>query len=237
MAAPLVSVLVPVRNGAAFLAEALASITAQQHAPLEIIVIDDGSTDASPEIATQTTGVRCVRQPPGGVAAARNRGLAEARGEIIAFLDADDLWPAGRLARQLAAFAAAPELAIVQGRIQCLRRAAGGAFAPYLEPCFYFNLGAALFRRGVFERVGIFDPALAFCEDADWFLRARELAVPCVQQPEIALFYRRHGANMTAGKSVAELGFPRVLKRALDRRRQSGRTAPVEWPRCTAFDP
>ena len=99
----LLSVIMPVYNGAEFLAEAVASIVAQAYQPLEIIVVDDGSTDETATIVQSLGGeIRYLYQFNQGPAAARNAGLALAQGDLIAFLDVDDLWPADKLAQQMA---------------------------------------------------------------------------------------------------------------------------------------
>jgi glycosyltransferase involved in cell wall biosynthesis len=92
MTLPSVSAIVPIHNGASFLSAAVASILDQRHAPLELILVDDGSTDGSGRIMAETKGAVCIRQPNPGVAAARNAGLARATGDFIAFLDQDDEW-------------------------------------------------------------------------------------------------------------------------------------------------
>jgi glycosyltransferase involved in cell wall biosynthesis len=199
-----VSVIVSVYNGEDFLPEALHSIRQQDCHPMEILVVDDGSTDGTARIAADfKDGIRYVHQPNQGPAAARNHGLRLARGEVICFLDADDLWPTDKLARQLA-FTGAPPV---------WREVA----APWLS----FLLGSAVFRRRVFEKVGVFDETLRYGEDHDWFLRARESGASLLVMPEVALLYRLHAENMTHGKNAVDLQFLRVLKRSLDRRRQN----------------
>src|SRR5262249_26420702 len=115
--APLVSVLMPVYNREAYLAGAIESILAQTYRPLEIIVVDDGSTDASAAIAQRYAEVRYAYQPHAGIAAARNRTLSLARGEYLAFLDSDDLWEPSTLDRQMAVMLSAPELGMLFGHV------------------------------------------------------------------------------------------------------------------------
>src|SRR5436853_749734 len=100
----LVSVIIPVYNCEQYLAEAIQSVLAQTHPTIELIVVDDGSTDNSAAVAKSFAVVRYVFQRQGGPGAARNRGISLARGSFLAFLDADDVWVAGKLTRQLAAF-------------------------------------------------------------------------------------------------------------------------------------
>lgn len=231
---PLVSVIVPVYNGAAFLAAALDSIRAQAYPALDILVIDDGSTDASIRIAAEAGGdVRVLSQAHQGPAAARNLGLAEAQAEFIAFLDADDLWPSGKLAAQMAWLVADPSLAVVLGRVQAF--GAPGVPLPTTEPVIDVHLGSGAFRREVFERVGVFDASLRFSEDHDWFLRAREQGINMVVMEAVTLLYRVHAGNMTRQADAAGYGLAAVLKRSLDRRRAAG-TLGRRLPALTDFD-
>lgn len=220
----IVSIIVPVYNGEAFLAEAVDNIQQQGWQPLEIIIIDDGSTDGTARVASSLKGnVRYVHQSNQGPAAARNKGLEIAGGNVIGFLDADDLWPEGKLETQLRHLSENPSVDIVLGKTQFMRQSesedARIAYEKYLKPGIFLNLGSGLFRRSVFEKVGFFDPKLYYSEDADWFIRARELEVSIALIEEITLFYRIHQNNMTLGKTPAEIGFLKVIKNSLDRRR------------------
>jgi glycosyltransferase involved in cell wall biosynthesis len=219
---PLVSVIVPVYNGEDFLADALASIRLQDYCPLEIVVIDDGSTDGTGELAvTLGQDVNWIQQQNRGPAAARNAGLAIAHGEFIAFLDADDLWPPGKLQSQIDLLLANPAVEIVLGCIQgvgysgippSLATDAKGSFLGV-------HLGSAVFRKSVFTKVGSFDENLRYSEDHDWFFRAREQHIAIISIPQVTLLYRRHGSNMTLDKNTKGYQLTRVLKRSLDRRR------------------
>ena len=228
---PAVSVIIPVYNGTRFLAGAVSSILAQDWPALDIVVVDDGSTeDVAAAVAALPVPVRLFRQDNAGPAAARNRGIREARGELIAFLDVDDEWPAGNMHHMAAALLSRPEASVVIGHGQIMRTSeeeGGDAYVGAPGGGFPWYIAAALFRREAFAKVGVFDPALRFGEDADWFERAAELGVGVVRLPSISLLVRRHGANMTHGKSMVELNALRVLKLALDRRRQKSAMAPA----------
>ena len=239
----LISVVIPAYNAADFLPKAIANIKAQKQERLEIIVVDDGSVDNCAQLASEL-GARAFRQENSGPAAARNKGLELARGEFIAFLDADDLWPEGSLQARLDCLQNNPQIEIALGKVQCLRDVTPDRSTPeqstpdtptteLSEPFVSFNIGAALYRRSVFEKIGPFDADLRYGEDTDWFMRAREAAVGLLVLPQTTLHYRLHAGGMTNGKSAADLNVVRVLKKSLDRRRQST-PAPASLPNLTA---
>lgn len=237
---PLVSVILPVHNGETYLRDAVESVRAQRYEPLEIIIVDDGSTDGTAALARNLgENLVYVRQDNAGPSAARNAGLALARGSVVAFIDADDVWPDGKLALQLPRLLADPQLDIVSGRVQrvrLLRREDGSEafeeFTPLHESPFPYNLGCALYRRAVFARVGGFDETMRYSEDVDWLMRAREADVRIVVLPEVTLVYRLHGANMTHGRDMKGLGFFNALRKSAARRdRSSAQSRPRIEPR------
>ena len=220
--ASVVSVVIPVFNGEAFLREAVQSVLDQKYSPLEIIIVDDGSTDDTERVARSLPeNVRYLHQSNQGPAAARNRGIEHAQGSLIAFADADDLWPEGKLDVQLPYLMRDPAIEIVMGRIQQVRLS-GEEFA---DPAFSVNLGSAVIRKSVFERVGLFDETMRYSEDVDWFMRAREGGAAIMTINEVTLLYRQHEQNMTRGKSTSELNVLKALKRSLDRRRDGSGSA------------
>lgn len=238
---PFVSVIIPVYNGDAFLAEAIESILQQDYAPLEIITVDDGSTDGSAKVATSFKDVvRYVYQPNSGTAAARNTGVQMARGDIIGFLDQDDLWPAGKLALQLTRLADHPSVEIVLGHKQLmwLTGIEDGrlGFEIFSDPQIALNLGCALFRISVFDKVGFFDETLYYVDDWDWFMRARELGVPMVIHHEVTLISRRHKHNMSNRVDLGNLYAIRMLKKSLHRRRQQNNGLAMSLPKLSDFE-
>ena len=226
--APLISVIVPVYNGAAFLRQAIDSILAQRWPCLEIIVVDDGSSDdIEAAVAALPVDVRFFRQDNAGPAAARNRGIRDASGDFIAFLDVDDLWPENNLAVLADALVRDPELQVVRGHAQMLVREAGSERFEYRgnpRESFPYYIGSGLYRREVFRRVGLFDTSMRMAEDTDWFTRLHESALKSERLAEVTLLVRRHGGNMTAGKSKEELNLTALsaFKKALDRARRAG---------------
>lgn len=227
---PLISVIIPTFNRAAFLPEALASVQAQNIAPLQVIVVDDGSTDDTAEVMRGlNASFEYIYQPNRGPAAARNTGLCHAQGEWIAFLDSDDLWAAGRLHRQLALVAAYPTARVIWGMVQIIRQSATkrDLFESYMQPTLRTHLGSALIQRSLFadSSVGMLDEALTNGEDADWFCRLLEQKLEIVTHQEVVLFYRWHLTNLLANQpdsnKKATNGLMVALMRSLQRRRQA----------------
>jgi glycosyltransferase involved in cell wall biosynthesis len=219
-----VSCIVPCRNAQAYLAQAIASAVAE--GADEIIIVDDGSADDSAAVAEAAVGpVRLLRQAKLGAAAARNAGLAVARHDLIAFLDADDLWQTGSLALLRTVLAADPKLDAVYGHtrqfyspeldVMARKRLAcpsGSLAAP--------TFGSVLLRRSVFARIGSFNVNLKVGEMFEFMARFADagLAITCV--PDTVRLRRIHSSNMMHPDGAAANGYPRALKAVLDRRRR-----------------
>ena len=193
-----ISVVIPVFNGARFLADAIDSALGQDGVSVEVIVVDDGSTDATARVAAgYGERITYLRQPNRGPSAARNSGIARARGDFLAFLDSDDVWPPRNLFTLLAAMTAGVD--IVLGQIQEQRfEAEQQAWVASRKPTFSLSLCAMLVRREAVARVGPLDETIRIGEDKDWFYRAKEAGQHIVYLAEhIALYHRRHETNMT----------------------------------------
>ncbi|MDH4230862.1 MAG: glycosyltransferase [Nitrospirota bacterium] len=226
-ARPLVSVIIPVFNGEDFIADAVNNVLAQNYPSLEIIVVDDGSTDSTGEIVNKLPAdIRYFRQKNQGPAAARDWGIKDASGEFLVFLDADDLWPENNLNILVDKMLQEPDMQVITGYAQLMQKnAETGEYDLVGNPMesFQYYIGAAIYRKSVFGKVGLFDRTLMFGEDTDWYNRANELEVNMKRLDEITLFVRRHGKNMTHGKNLVELGALRVRKKSLDRIRTRAR--------------
>lgn len=241
---PLISVIIPAYNCERYLRQAVQSVLDQKYPDLEIIIVDDGSTDGTASVAKSfRETVHYLHQPNQGPSAARNRGIERAQGSLIAFADADDLWPAHKFEQQLPYLIRDAKTDIVLGRIQLVQLSEtddGQMRAEeFAEPVFSVNLGSAIIRKSVFDRVGLFDETMRYSEDVDWFMRAREAGAAIVTIDAVTLFYCRHEQNMTRGKTISELNLVKALKRSLDRRRESSGVAPALPqfpPRSTAND-
>jgi glycosyltransferase involved in cell wall biosynthesis len=221
---PLLSVIVPVFNGAETLPAALNSILCQQGAACQMIVVDDGSTDNSGSVAQAFhPDICCVRQSNQGPAAARNRGLRLAQGDFISFLDADDCWPTDRVAHHMQLFTQIPGMDIVIGTTQTVCLIAGGkqTTRPILPaPLIQHHLASATYRRHVFERVGLFNPDLRIGEDKEWFQRALAAGVTMHLTPIVALEHRLREDSLTYGTVDHNYWFLAALRNHLRRRRQ-----------------
>jgi glycosyltransferase involved in cell wall biosynthesis len=223
---PLLSVIVPAYNAADFISDAIRCIEEQDYPKLEVIVVDDGSTDATGEVvAGRHSGIRYVRQENQGAAGARNHGLRLAHGSLISFLDADDIWTPHALKLLTQHLHDNPRTGVVLGRVQYTRLLTDSTGKHRMEafgdPCISFNLGAGVFRREIFERVGAFDASLRSSEDVDWFMRTREAGVLIDVLDAVALFYCRHGSNLTQDRDASHRDLAHALKLSLDRRRRS----------------
>lgn len=218
----MISVVIPVFNGEQFVGQAIESVLGQSSRPGEIIVIDDGSTDQTAAIVQSYEPlVRYAHQPNQGPAAARNRGLRMAEGELVAFLDADDLWPADKLHRQQNRLEQEPTAGLCLGQTQItLWNSQSATFEPWGQPRHLFIFGCALIRKVVFAQVGILAEDQPYAEDVDWFLRAQEQKIPILFEPAVVLFSRRHQHNMTNDQQTSYHYLALALKKALDRRRK-----------------
>ncbi len=221
----LASVIVPAYQAEAYLGEALDSALAQDHDAFEVIVVDDGSTDRTVEIAASHP-VQLLRRPHRGPAAARNSGMEVARGEFVTILDSDDIWPTDRLSRQIGHLVGHPEVGIVLGHTQFFVN------PDEPRPAHYPKLvtgdsapghaATTLARREVFDRIGVFDESLWLGEDIDWLARAKDAGVVSATLEDIVLRYRVHAANtsrFTVANQAAILG---ILRDSV--RRQRGRS-------------
>lgn len=223
-----VSCIVPVYNGAAYLGEAVESIWDQTYEPLEVIVVDDGSTDAT-AAAAQRLGarIRYVRQDNAGPAAARNHGVSLARGELIAFLDADDLWHPEKLARQAARFSDRPELEISLTHFrnfwvpELAEEEERFRDHPIARDKPGYTAQTLVARRYTFERIGGFDPAARHKDVVSWLLHARRAGAAIELLPDVLVRRRIHDANLSRQRNAEDAAELLVLVKALlDQRRQ-----------------
>ena len=198
---PLVSVVIPAFNAADFVADAIESVLAQDYERIEVIVVDDGSTDGTAAVVSRFP-VRCLSQPNVGSAGARNLGVGAALGSLVSFLDADDLWMPTKLATEVAYLQAHPQVGYVLVRMQ--RTLRPGAPWPPGTPASWFDEAqtgsinsGGLVRRSVLDRVGPFDTRFRIAPDTDWQARALDAGVRHALLPDVLVEYRIHGANIS----------------------------------------
>lgn len=223
----LITVVVCVKNGASFLAQALASLEAQTHRPLEVLVVDGGSTDGSRAIAEGCSLCRWLPQQGETLPDAYNTGIRQARGEWIAFLSHDDLYRPDKLTHQLAALRARPDCLFATGQVRFFLE--GSQIPPGFRPELLVGehpgkiMETLLAHRSAFERVGLLDPAYPNAHDVDWFARAGDLGVEGVMLDAVVVDKRVHSDNTSMVEHNRLLAT--VLKRSLDRKRQKGQPA------------
>ncbi len=221
---PDISVIIPTCDRPHFIGDAIDSVLRQGAGRLEVIVVDASEAGETACVVRRFgPPVRYLRHERRGPAAARNRGMEVAAGELLAFLDDDDLWSPEALALQRSALFEQPEIGIVLGHTQrmVLRETAPGKpeFLDYRAPVRLYSLGCGLFRRKVFNRVGRLDEKMQHAEDDDWFMRARALDIPIHFLPQVTLYYRFHGTNMSIDKKAKRPDMLRLVKNRLDRMR------------------
>ena len=221
---PSIATIIPAYNCERYLAEAIESVLAQNHRPLEIIVIDDGSTDDTAKIANRfARAIQYCYQANGGIGSARNHGLELAHSDFIAFLDADDLWVEGKLELQMRALNDNRELEAVFGLVQQFEDGSGGATNVGV-PMAGQLASSMLIRRESFDRVGAFRTDIKLGEFVDWYMRANEKGLRSQMLAEVVLRRRIHDANAGVRHRDSSGDYARLLKDALDRRRGSGRS-------------
>lgn len=218
-----ISVVIPCWNQARFLGDAIDSVRAQTVAPVEIVVVDDGSADDTAEVARRHAGGRCLRQPNRGASAARNAGLRATRGRHVVFLDADDRLLPHALQVGLEALEAHPDWAFASGGVRLIDSAGVVQSVPDHEPVttnvyerllrgnYIWTPGAVIYRRAPLERAGGFDETAL--RAADYELNLRLAAVlQSGTHPHVVLDYRLHGANISGDPAPMLAGTMRVLR-------------------------
>ncbi|MGH7801949.1 MAG: glycosyltransferase family 2 protein [Thermodesulfobacteriota bacterium] len=222
---PLVSVIIPVYNGVRYLADAIESVLAQTYRPAEVIVVDDGSTDGSANIAKVYTSVRYYFQPNKGVGAARNSGVDLARGAFFAFLDADDIWIKDKLYSQMETFNADTTLDMVFGQVEQFlspeldeNKKSTTNYSGEIIPGYI--AGTLLIKRESFFRAGYFATNWRVGEFIDWYTKAIEQGLKSCTIPGVVMKRRIHNDNTVLRERNSRTDYVRILKASLDRRRK-----------------
>ncbi|MFO1429879.1 MAG: glycosyltransferase [Candidatus Competibacteraceae bacterium] len=226
MSLPLISVVLTTYNRAGYLGEAVESVLSQSYSAIELIVVDDGSTDGTATVlAAYAARLQYFFQENRGCSAARNVGIAKASGNFLAFLDSDDIWVPHKLTLQMKTLGQAPEIEAVYGhaeqfvspeldeKAKARLRHLAGRTLPAPLAC------SLLIRREAFERVGSWDESLRLGLEADWYARACEAGIKTVLLPDVLYRRRLHRSNLNLTFADDQVERLHVLKRMLDRRR------------------
>lgn len=226
---PLISVIIPFYNRDKYLAEAIHSVLDQSYPAIELILIDDGSTDCGAEIAQAfLPRARYLYQPNSGVGAARNAGISAAMGEFIAFLDSDDIWVKDKLTKQMAVLTAHPKMEAVFGYAQQF-------YSPDVDDAFRQRIicpeqavpakisAAMLIRQAALIRTGLFDTELKVGIDIRWYIAAVENGLQHHVIPEVVYHRRLHKNNGGILQRHNIHQHLHILKGKLDRQRQNSR--------------
>jgi glycosyltransferase involved in cell wall biosynthesis len=219
------SVMIGAYDAAPYLGEAIESVLAQDYEPIELIVVDDGSTDGTAEVARSFPQVKVIQQENGGNGAARNRAVENASGELYAFLDADDRFTLGKLRLQKGALDADPGLDMVFGHVREFlspeldEETRASLRPPAAEPMPWTAPNLMLIRRESFQRVGPFTTAVRVGVTVDWFARAAEAGLRYAILPEVVLERRLHTQNNGLRESASRSQYLQVIRQAMERRR------------------
>ena len=219
------SVIIPVYNCDHYLGEAIESVLAQSYRPLEILIIDDGSTDNSAEIAKSfIPHIQYYYQPNNGAATAINYGINLSQGDFLTFLDSDDLWSKDKLMLQFQCLAKNPHLDIIFGHVQQfispeLDNVTRQRFEIPKEIMQGIHRGTMLIKRQSFLNVGYFSSGWHIAEFIDWYIKAKELNLEMAVIPDIILKRRIHQSNTGIIKKDQRSEYVKLIKQTLDRKR------------------
>ena len=219
---PSICVIIPTFNREKYLGEAIESILNQDYHPIEIIVVDDGSTDNTREIVKSYPNVNYVYQKNAGQAAAINRGIALSKSEYLAFVDSDDLWISGKLHLQMDYIQNHLKVKMVFGHVQqfCIDKyiSIHGKEATKVLPGFV--LGTLLLRKKDFLKIGYLQSELRVGEFINWFAHAQEAGVQYHILKKILLKRRLHDGNLGLQEQSGPNNYAQILKAKLDRKRR-----------------
>lgn len=223
---PLVSVVIPVYNGESYLREAIDSVLSQTYGKIELLLVDDGSCDSSAEIASSYSDLRYIKQENKGVASARNRGIAESKGDYITFLDQDDYWSKSKLELQINYLERHSTCGFVFGYQRLFvdplcEKPTWVEDEHLVKDIPSFLLGALCARRNLFQRVGLFNEEFVFGNDTDWFSRAKDLKIEFHMLENLVLFKRVHASNESHKRKLMQKDLFGLLRQSIERKKDS----------------
>ena len=216
--ADLVSIVIPTFNGERYLAEAIRSALEQDHSPVEVIVVDDGSTDGTPDVVARFTEVTYLRQENAGPSAARNAGIAVSTGAYLTFCDSDDRFRPSKVSVQLRYLEDHPEIdCVLIGHEMFLEpgieRPGWALDEARIQP------ESLMVRRRVVDAVGAFDPSFTFAEGIEWLSRMRSAGVGIAVIEDVQVDRRIHGGNLSYERADLKRGVVRVMQQRIAARR------------------
>lgn len=221
-----ISVIIPMYNVEKYVGEAIESVLRQTVQPLEIILVDDGSTDSSAAKAKEyLPEVKLIRQENKGISGARNTGIKEAKGEIFAFLDSDDIWPENHIEVLLPVLKEDENLAMVCGHVRQFmsddteknqNRIPEGA-----EVMPGYVVGASLIKKEVFDEIGTFNEDLTLADTVDLFARAKDAGLQLKLVDDIVLLRRIHSTNSGIRHREKRHDYTKVLMASIKRKREN----------------
>jgi glycosyltransferase involved in cell wall biosynthesis len=214
-----VTAIIPVRNGAVFIGEALESVVGQSTPPAEVIVIDDGSEDETESVVRRFSDVIYQRQAALGQSQARNHGARLATQNFLAFLDADDLWERDKTRLQLTLMAERESLDLVSGQMVQFKMTPGGVRCPVSAAATANLPGLLLMKRETFWRVGPYSSALRVGEPIEWWSRAMDLRLVADSVPAVVLMRRIHESNLGRTSAAPVRDYLETLHGIVKRRR------------------
>jgi glycosyltransferase involved in cell wall biosynthesis len=222
---PLVSVIIPVYNSEKYLGESITSVLAQTYQPIEIIIVNDGSTDGSEKIANKfSKQTSYFFQNNQGAAAARNYGVEKSNGDFISFLDADDLWESDKIDKQMKAFKSSEADMIFGNVYQFISPDVDSKSKIKLEESDKmlpgFVPGTLFMEKSSFQKVGPFNTSWSVGEFIDWYLHAQDAGLNHFMLSEIVMRRRIHSSNLGIRLKDMRTDYVKIIKASLDRRRQ-----------------
>ncbi len=219
---PLVSVILPIRNGAKFLKKTLESVFNQDYENIEVIVVDNDSTDNCQEIV-KLFDVKYFHQENRGVGNSRNWGVKIASGDLIAFIDADDLWVVDKLSKQVKYLEENQKIAIVATNQRLTLESGQEVPAWVREGQLDSDLkgylpSAIMVRRWVFESIGYFNPEFETSSDADWFFRLKDSGLKMSFMPEVLVQRRIHDTNQSNAVEQVQSELLKIVRMSVNRK-------------------
>ncbi|MGC1244927.1 MAG: glycosyltransferase [Spirulinaceae cyanobacterium] len=222
---PLVSVIIVVKDGEKYLAEAIETVIKQTYQNHEIIVVDGNSVDNTAKIAQSYSQVRYLLQKSQGIARAYNQGIEAAKGDIIAFLSHDDLWTPHKLITQVNYLLNHSEIQYTVAKVKFFLEAGHTPPPGFREELLEGEhtgkiMETLVARKSLFAEVGKLDPEFNVAEDVDWFARCNDAGIPAAVMPEVLLYKRVHDTNLSLNAANNNQNLLKVLRQSIKRKRQ-----------------